>query len=94
MDAPTLERALRTALDEVESAHAVIGQQKKDRDALRERIIGSCGKDGGPEALSDWILQKPEFRYLPQNLFVCKTTDGHLVQVGLPALNFVRRMDV
>ena len=33
-----LEQALRTALDEVESAHAVIEQQKKDRDALRERI--------------------------------------------------------
>ena len=38
MDTQTLERALRSALDEVEQADAIIEQQKKDRDALRERI--------------------------------------------------------
>lgn len=38
MDPQTLERALRSALDEVEKAHAIIGQQKQDRDAMRERI--------------------------------------------------------
>ena len=38
MDAQALESALRSALDEVEKAHAIIQSQKKDRDALRERL--------------------------------------------------------
>ena len=38
MDSQTLERALRTTLDEVAKDHVIIKQLKKDRDELRERI--------------------------------------------------------